>query len=164
VSGIVLETKRLLLREFRDDDLEAYAGMLADPETMRYYPRPYTRDEARGFIEKNRHRYAADGFGVWVIAERGTEAFLGDCGLAFALVEGTRRSRSSGTWSGTGGDGGSPRRRPGWPETTLSGPSASAGWWPWSARRTSLRQRWPGRSEWPWNGRPCSTASRTWCS
>jgi len=88
VSGIVLETERLLLREFRDDDLDAYAGMLADPETMRHYPRPYTRDEARGFIEKNRHRYAANGFGVWVIAERGTEAFLGDCGLAFALVEG----------------------------------------------------------------------------
>jgi [ribosomal protein S5]-alanine N-acetyltransferase len=84
----VLETERLLLREFADDDLEAYADMLADPETMRYYPRPYTRDESRAFIEKNRHRYAVHGFGVWVVTERESGAFLGDCGLAFVLVEG----------------------------------------------------------------------------
>jgi ribosomal-protein-alanine N-acetyltransferase len=88
VSGIVLETERLVLREFRDEDLDDYAAMLADPETMRHYPRPYTREEAQGFIEKNRHRYEANGFGVWVIAERGTGAFLGDCGLVFVLVEG----------------------------------------------------------------------------
>jgi [ribosomal protein S5]-alanine N-acetyltransferase len=88
VSGVVLETERLLLREFADEDLEAYAAMLADPETMRYYPRPYTRDEARAFLEKNRHRYALHGFGVWAVAERGSGAFLGDCGLAFVLVEG----------------------------------------------------------------------------
>jgi RimJ/RimL family protein N-acetyltransferase len=88
VNGIVLETERLSVREFRDADLDAYATMLGDPETMRYYPRPYTRGEAREFIEKNRHRYVANGFGVWVIEEGSTGAFLGDCGLAFALVEG----------------------------------------------------------------------------
>jgi ribosomal-protein-alanine N-acetyltransferase len=88
VSGVVLETERLLLREFEDDDLEAYAAMLADPETMRYYPRPYTRDEAWSFLEKNRHRYALLGFGVWAVAERDSGAFVGDCGLAFVLVEG----------------------------------------------------------------------------
>lgn len=88
MSDIILETERLILREFREDDLDAYAGMLGDPETMRFYPRPYTREEARTFIEKNRHRYVANGFGVWVIEERGTGAFLGDCGLAVAVVEG----------------------------------------------------------------------------
>ena len=88
MSGVVLETDRLSVREFRATDLDAYAAMLGDPETMRYYPRPYTRTEASEFIEKNRHRYAANGFGVWVIEERNTGAFLGDCGLAFALVEG----------------------------------------------------------------------------
>jgi RimJ/RimL family protein N-acetyltransferase len=88
VSGIILKTERLVLREFRDDDLEAYAGLLGDPETMRFYPRPHTREEARTFIEKNRHRYVANGFGVWVIEELRTGAFLGDCGLAVAVVEG----------------------------------------------------------------------------
>jgi RimJ/RimL family protein N-acetyltransferase len=40
------------------------------------------------FIEKNRHRYAVHGFGVWVVTERESGAFVGDCGLAFVLVEG----------------------------------------------------------------------------
>jgi [ribosomal protein S5]-alanine N-acetyltransferase len=88
VSAVVLETERLLLREFADDDLGAYAAMLADPETMRYYTRPFTRDEARAFIEKHRYRYAVHGFGVWAVEEQGSGAFLGDCGLAFVLVEG----------------------------------------------------------------------------
>ena len=33
-----LETPRLRLRMFREDDFDAYAGMLADPEVMRYLP------------------------------------------------------------------------------------------------------------------------------
>ena len=33
-----LETPRLRLRMVREDDLDAYAGMLAAPEVMRYMP------------------------------------------------------------------------------------------------------------------------------
>ena len=34
----ILETERLLLREFVPDDVDALAAVLSDPETMRYYP------------------------------------------------------------------------------------------------------------------------------
>ena len=34
--GATLETERLLLRQFRNDDHAAYAEILADPEVMRY--------------------------------------------------------------------------------------------------------------------------------
>ncbi len=88
MSDVILETERLLLREFQPEDLQAYAALLGDPETMRFYPRPFSPREARGFIEKNRHRYGANGFGVWAIEERSTGGFLGDCGLAFTVVEG----------------------------------------------------------------------------
>jgi RimJ/RimL family protein N-acetyltransferase len=33
---VVLETDRLLLRQFRNEDLDAYAAICADPEVMRY--------------------------------------------------------------------------------------------------------------------------------
>jgi RimJ/RimL family protein N-acetyltransferase len=88
VSEPVLTTKRLLIREFADRDLDPYAAMLGDPETMRYYPRPYTREEARGFMERNAARYRAHGFGVWVLEDRESEVFVGDCGLTVPLVEG----------------------------------------------------------------------------
>jgi RimJ/RimL family protein N-acetyltransferase len=88
VSEPLLTTRRLVIREFTDRDLDPYAAMLGDPETMRYYPRPYTREEAWGFIERNAARYLANGFGVWVLEDEDTGAFLGDCGLAVSLVEG----------------------------------------------------------------------------
>jgi ribosomal-protein-alanine N-acetyltransferase len=84
----ILETERLVLREFESGDLDPYAAMIGDPETMRYYPRPYTREEAQDFIDRNVARYLANGFGLWVVEERGSGAFLGDCGLAVSLVEG----------------------------------------------------------------------------
>ena len=88
MSEPVLTTRRLLIREFADRDLDPYAAMLGDPETMRYYPRPYTREEARGFVERNAARYLANGFGVWVLEDRDSGVFVGDCGLAVSLVEG----------------------------------------------------------------------------
>jgi [ribosomal protein S5]-alanine N-acetyltransferase len=84
----ILETDRLTLREFEPSDLDPYAAMIGDPETMRYYPRPYSRAEAESFIQGNLARYRAYGFGVWVIEEKATRSFLGDCGLAISLVEG----------------------------------------------------------------------------
>ena len=48
-----LETERLLLRPFVSDDLDELFAILGDPETMRYYPRPYTRDEVIAWIARN---------------------------------------------------------------------------------------------------------------
>jgi ribosomal-protein-alanine N-acetyltransferase len=84
----ILETERLRLREFERDDLDSYAAIIGDPENMTYYPRAYSRGEAWTFILKNQARYRANGFGVWVVEEKATGSFLGDCGLAVSLVEG----------------------------------------------------------------------------
>jgi RimJ/RimL family protein N-acetyltransferase len=88
VSRPVLSTERLIIREFADHDFDPYAAMLGDPETMQHYPRPYTREEARGFMDRNAARYLANGFGVWALEDRHTGAFVGDCGLTVQLVEG----------------------------------------------------------------------------
>ena len=42
-----LETPRLALREMSLDDLDFVAAMLGHPEVMRFYPKVYSRDEAR---------------------------------------------------------------------------------------------------------------------
>jgi RimJ/RimL family protein N-acetyltransferase len=34
----ILETERLLLREFIPGDINALAAVISDPETMRFYP------------------------------------------------------------------------------------------------------------------------------
>ena len=47
---MILETPRLLLREMTDDDFPALYAILSDPETMRYYPKPYDEAGVRRWI------------------------------------------------------------------------------------------------------------------
>ena len=47
-APVELRTPRLLLRQWKDDDLEAWATMNADPAVRRYFPSVLTRTEALG--------------------------------------------------------------------------------------------------------------------
>lgn len=88
MTGLILETERLIVREFVERDLDPLFAMLGDAETMRFYPKPFTRDDARHWLERSQARYRANGFGLWVLEERETGVFLGDCGLSVQVVEG----------------------------------------------------------------------------
>ncbi|MEV4567921.1 GNAT family N-acetyltransferase [Nonomuraea sp. NPDC049419] len=81
-------TQRLTFREMTVDDLDDMAELLGDPEVMRYYPRPKTRDEALGWIEWNQRLYAEHGHGLWLITLQDTGEFVGNCGLTVQNVEG----------------------------------------------------------------------------
>jgi RimJ/RimL family protein N-acetyltransferase len=89
-SGFQLETERLRLRPYTLDDLDALFEILGDPETMTYYPEPYSRDRTLGWIENNVRRYEVDGFGLWAMELRETGGFVGDCGPAVREVDGQR--------------------------------------------------------------------------
>ncbi|GAA1616131.1 GNAT family N-acetyltransferase [Actinoplanes couchii] len=81
-------TPRLAFRPMEVDDLDDMAAILGDPDVMRYYPRPKTRDEARGWIDWNQRLYRQEGHGLWVVTLRSTGEFVGDCGLTPQEVEG----------------------------------------------------------------------------
>ncbi len=78
---MVLETKRLYLRELTEADFDALYRVLADSDIMQHYP--YTFDEARvrGWIQKNIERYSIFGFGLCAVCLRETGDMIGDCGL-----------------------------------------------------------------------------------
>jgi ribosomal-protein-alanine N-acetyltransferase len=77
----VLETPRLRLREMALDDLDVVAAMLADPEVMRYWTRPFTRDEAADWVRRQVDRYAASGLGYWLADDIASGAPVGQYGL-----------------------------------------------------------------------------------
>lgn len=85
----VLATERLTLREMTLDDLEFVASMLSHPEVMRYYPKQYSREESQAWIERQIQRYADDGHGLWLVAEKDSKAPIGQIGLMMQDVEGT---------------------------------------------------------------------------
>ena len=88
---MVLETKRLYLRELTEADFDALYRVLADSDIMQHYP--YTFDEARvrGWIQKNIERYSIFGFGLWAVCLRETGEMIGDCGLTIQLIDGQIR-------------------------------------------------------------------------
>jgi RimJ/RimL family protein N-acetyltransferase len=91
----VLQTARLLLREFTPQDADALALVLSDPQTMRYYPAPYDRAGVEQWIERNRQRYQHDGVGLWAMELTKTPGSefhktIGDCGIILQEVEGQR--------------------------------------------------------------------------
>jgi RimJ/RimL family protein N-acetyltransferase len=88
MDHLPLVTERLVLRPLRDEDLEPLAAVLGDPVTMRFFPRPRTREETRVWIARNQERYAVDGHGLWAVERRADGAFLGDCGLVMQRPEG----------------------------------------------------------------------------
>src|SRR5207245_5102928 len=47
-----LQTPRLILRPFRDDDIARLAQLMANPDFMRFSLGPYTREQTRGALDK----------------------------------------------------------------------------------------------------------------
>lgn len=88
MSDYVIETERLGLRRLSPGDLDDMAALLGDPEVMRYYPRPKSRDEARQWIEWNLDSYERYGHGLWASVVKETGQFIGDCGLVVQTVDG----------------------------------------------------------------------------
>lgn len=85
---VALETPRLLLREIEEANLDVLAALLGDPQVMRHWPRPLTRDEAAEWIVRQRQRYAEDGYGYWLLVERASGEFVGQAGLMECAVDG----------------------------------------------------------------------------
>jgi RimJ/RimL family protein N-acetyltransferase len=80
---IRLETERLLLREFRGSDLDAYAPMQADAEVMRYIGEGKTvdRDTTWRSIAGMLGHWQLLGYGMWALEEKATGQLVGRAGF-----------------------------------------------------------------------------------
>ena len=77
VGTKIIETKRLLLREYTFDDFNALYEIMSDPETMQHYPEPFDEERTGHWIEWNLENYAKYGFGLWAVVLKETENSLG---------------------------------------------------------------------------------------
>lgn len=85
---IIIETKRLILRELEPADSGELAKVLSDEDSMRHYPHPFSEAEVSGWIERNIKRYREYGFGLWALIRKQDERFIGDCGITLQNIDG----------------------------------------------------------------------------
>src|SRR5262249_38327404 len=83
-SAPTLETERLILRAWRDADVEPFIAMMATPEVARFLTgdqRPQDREAAWRTLAVFVGHWALKGFGLFAVEEKATGAFVGRVGL-----------------------------------------------------------------------------------
>lgn len=77
----MIETPRLRLRRWREDDIAPYAAMMADPRVTDWLAGRLTLAETAERIERQEASFEQNGFGRFAVEERADCAFVGHCGL-----------------------------------------------------------------------------------
>lgn len=76
-----IETPRLILRDWRDDDVDAWAAINADPRVTEFFAKSYTREISEAGAAAIRAQLSRDGFGWWALEVRGGPSFVGSIAL-----------------------------------------------------------------------------------
>ena len=84
----IIETPRLILRQFTLDDVEVLAAIHSDPIVMEFYPRTRTYEETKQQVERIIDEDRQRGWGLWATVCKANHKFIGRCGLKSWLVAG----------------------------------------------------------------------------
>jgi RimJ/RimL family protein N-acetyltransferase len=133
----VIQTARLRLRPWREEDKPPFRALNADPRVMACFPSVLSASQSDALAERFQKFIEAQGWGFWAVECNATQAFIGFVGLhaqpdalPFPPV-----LKSAGAWPiNTGGAAMPAKPRPGrcvldstncyWTRSSLSPPSA----------------------------------------
>ena len=77
----MIETERLILRGWRDDDAALHHAMCADPAVMAYLGAAPTLAESAAVVARQKAMFADYGACFWALERRDIGAFIGWCGI-----------------------------------------------------------------------------------
>jgi len=87
VSGTLIETERLVVRDYRESDRASFAAMNADRAVMEHYPAVLDRAASDILFDKIVAKIAQDGIGMWALERKADGAMIGFTGLQFVPIE-----------------------------------------------------------------------------
>ena len=79
--SIHLETERLILREWQDEDRAAFARMNADPVVMQYLPRSLDEKASNKLVDRFQKHFKKHDYGLYAVELKETGQFGGFVGL-----------------------------------------------------------------------------------
>ncbi len=81
MTGATLHTERLILRPWREADVEPFAALNGDPEVRRYFPTVLSRAESDSNAEFLSSAFAPEGYGPWAVEVPDVAPFVGFVGI-----------------------------------------------------------------------------------
>ncbi|WP_282175649.1 GNAT family N-acetyltransferase [Vibrio nereis] len=79
----MMETKRLIIREWKPEDYAPYGELTADPHVMRFFPETLSKQQSDDQLDLMRRLIAERGWGFWAVETKDTAQFIGFVGLHY---------------------------------------------------------------------------------
>lgn len=93
-----LPTARLVLRAWREDDLQPFTEMNADPRVMEFFPAPLSAAESAALFARIRDEFRTEGFGLYAVERLADGELLGFTGLHRVTFSGPLSGRVEIGW------------------------------------------------------------------
>ena len=78
---MILETKRLYLREMNPSDFNSLCRILQDEKAMYAYEGAFSDQKVQEWLDRQIYRYQKWNFGLWAAVLKETDKMIGQCGL-----------------------------------------------------------------------------------
>lgn len=85
---MILETKRLYLRQLTNNDFDDLCSILQDSRVMYAYEHAFSKEECQEWLDRQLTRYKQNGFGLWAVILKDTNQMIGQCGLTMQELPG----------------------------------------------------------------------------
>lgn len=86
MAEVRAETERLVLRDWRDEDLDALQQICCDPQVMATIGPVQDRETTRAMLGRLAERTARDGCTFWALERKADARMIGFCGVALGTV------------------------------------------------------------------------------
>lgn len=77
----IIQTKRLILRQWHEEDLEPFAQLNANSQVMEYFPSTLSRQESDQMMKRMQTKIEERGWGWWAVSLAEDGKFIGFIGM-----------------------------------------------------------------------------------
>lgn len=77
----MIQTERLILRQWKESDFPLFAQLNSDPEVMEFFPSTLSEEESTAFALRIQAFIEENGWGLWAVSCPGVSDFIGFVGL-----------------------------------------------------------------------------------
>jgi RimJ/RimL family protein N-acetyltransferase len=85
--SVIIETERLNLHTWTNEDTVPFIEMCADRKVMEFLSEPLTPDEAKTTIRRIKDHFKKHGFGLYALEKKDTKSFIGFTGFMIPNFE-----------------------------------------------------------------------------